>query len=209
MHKVYENDDLMMFFKKRYCHCCGEVLKTRKSERVVRKGDPDHKAYCTIGTTYKPHGDILVVGREYYCSYCEKSFTCDEQGKVIEAQKYYKKKIVTDAEISQKDKNEILLSLQNIMKLRWTLLIPAVGSLICTFYIFNGRLSEKTEGKDATKLLLSSVLVFIGVALAVKLVLSMFGSIDFINDYTTMFMLIPASLSFNLPTLWYINHSIK
>ena len=46
MHKVYENDDLMMYFKKRYCHCCGKVLQRKRTERVVRKGDPDHKAYC-------------------------------------------------------------------------------------------------------------------------------------------------------------------
>jgi len=209
MHKVYENDDLMMFFKKRYCHYCGEVLKNRKSERVVRKGDPDHKVYCTIGTKYKPYGDILVIGKEYYCPSCDKTFSCDEQSKVIESQRYYRKKIVTDAEISQAYKNEMLISLQNIFKLRWTLLIPVVGSLICTFYIFNGKLGEKTESKDGSKLLLSSTLFFIGVALAVKLVLSMFNNIDFVNTYTTIFMLIPSLLSFNIPTLWYINNKFK
>ena len=73
MHKVYENDDLMMYFKKRYCHCCGKVLQRKRTERVVRKGDPDHRAYCTIGRSYKPYGDILVIGKEYFCSSCNKS----------------------------------------------------------------------------------------------------------------------------------------
>lgn len=42
MHKIYENDDLMMYFKKRYCPCCGKVLQIEKKERIVKKGDPDH-----------------------------------------------------------------------------------------------------------------------------------------------------------------------
>ena len=84
----------------------------------------------------------------------------------------------------------MLVSLKNILKLRWTLLIPVVGSLICMFYIFNGKLSEKIESKDGSKLLLSSTLAFIGVALAVKIGLSMFNSVVFINNYKTIFMLI-------------------
>ena len=181
----------------------------QKSERIVRKGDPDHKLYCTVGTNYKPYGDILVIGKEYYCPSCNKTFSCDEQGKVIEAQRYYQKKIVTDEEISQTYKSQILVSRNNILKLRWSLLIPIVGSLICMFYIFNGKLSEKTEIKDGSKLLLSSILVFIGVALSVKIVLSVFYNINFINNYKTIFMLIPSLLSFNFPTLWYINHKFK
>ncbi|MBQ8324469.1 MAG: hypothetical protein IJX82_04890 [Clostridia bacterium] len=209
MHKVYENDDLMMLFKKRYCHCCGGVLQTRKNERIVRKGDPNHKVYCTVGTKYKPYGDILVIGKEYHCPSCDKTFSCDEQGKVMEAQRYYQKKIVTDEELCQAYKSEILVSLKNILKLRWTLLIPVVGSLICMFYIFNGKLSEKTERNDGYNLLLSSILVFIGVAIAVKIVLSMFNNIHFINNYKTIFMLMPSLLSFNVPALWYINHKFK
>ena len=199
----------MMFFKKRYCHCCGGILQNKKSERILREGDPDHRLYCTIGTNYKPYGDILVIGREYYCPSCNKMFSCDQQGKVIEAQRYYQKKIVTNEEISQTYKSKMLVSLKNILKLRWTLLIPVVGSLICMFYIFNGKLSEKTEEKDGHKLFLSSMLVFIGIALAVKIVLSMFHNTDFINNYRTIFMLIPSLLSFNFPTLWYINHKFK
>lgn len=209
MHKIYENDDLMMYLKKRYCHCCGGILKSKKNERIVRKGDPDHNAYCTVGTNYKPYGDILVIGKEYYCPSCDKTFSCEEQGEVIEAQNFYQKKIVTEEEISEAHKNEMFISRQNIVKLRWTLLIPVVGSLICTFYIFNGKLREITGNREGSILLLSSILAFIGVALAAKLVLSMFNNIDFINNYITLFMLIPSLLSVNIPTLLYINHKFK
>ena len=209
MHKVYENDDLMMYFKKRYCHCCGEVLQRKKTERIVRKGEPDHRFYCSIGTFYKLYGDILVIGKEYYCPLCNKSFSCDEQGKVRDAQKYYQRKVVTNEEINIAHNNEILIEKQNILKLRWFLLIPVLGILICTISIFNRYLSEKTKSKDLSKLLLSSIFIFIGVALVVKLVISMFNNIDFINDYKTMLMLIPALLSSNIPVLWYINHKFR
>ena len=151
----------------------------------------------------------MVIGKEYYCPSCDKVFSCDEQGKVIEAQKYYQKKIVTDEEISQTYKREMSVSLKTILKLRWTLLIPIIGSLICKFYIFNGKLSEKTKSKDGNKLLLSSILVFTGVALAVKIGITMFNNVDFINNYKTIFMLVPSLLSYNIPTLWYINHKLK
>lgn len=208
MHKVYENDDLMMYFKKRYCHCCGSVLQRKRTERTVRQGDPDHREYCTIGTNYKPHGDILVVGKEYYCSLCKKSFSCDEQGKIIDAQKHYGKRIVTNQEINDIHNNTIYAKKQ-IKKLRWVLFLPIVGGLICNFFIFNGELSEKTNKKDATKLLLASVAVLIGVALAVKLVLSIFDSVEFINNYKDLFVLIFAAVSFNIPVLWYINYKFK
>ncbi len=100
MHKVYECDDLMMYFKKRFCHCCARALQRKSKERIVRKDDPDHKAYCAIGTHYKPYGDILVVGKEYYCPICNKSFSCEEQAKVTKAQKHYKRKIVSNEEIN-------------------------------------------------------------------------------------------------------------
>ena len=208
MHKVYENDDLMMYFKKRYCHCCGKVLQRKRTERVVRKGDPDHKAYCNIGTTYKSYGDILVIGKEYFCSSCNKSFSCDEQGKVIEAQKLYQRRIVTKEEITNVINRNLIIANDRILKMRWILLIPIIGSFICNFEIFNGYLSEKTESKDLHKLTLSSILFFIGVALIVKLVIQ--GSnIDITENFKTLIMLIPSLVSFNLPTLWYINHTFK
>ena len=208
MHKVYENDDLMMYFKKRYCHCCGKVLQRKRTERVVRKGDPDHRAYCTIGRSYKPYGDILVIGKEYFCSSCNKSFSCDEQGKVIEAQKHYKRHIVTDEEIANVKNQKLIIVNDRILKMRWLLLFPVIGGIICTFKIFNGCLREKTNNKDLHKLILSALLVFIGVAIVIKLVLSTVNN-EMLNKYQTLFMLIPSLLSFNMPILWYINHTFK
>lgn len=79
---------------------------------------------------------------------------------------------------------------------------------ICNYVIFNGYLSEKTKSKDLYKLTLSSVLFFIGVALIIKLVIQV-SNIDINENYKTLIMLIPSLVSFNLPTLWYINHTFK
>ena len=208
MHKVYENDDLMMYFKKRYCHCCGKVLQRKRTERIVRKGDPDHSSYCSIGTNYKPYGDILVIGKEYYCPLCNKTFSCEEQGEVINAQKYYRRMIVSKDEINNVKNSNIITANNTILKMRWLLLVPVIGGLICTFKIFNGCLIEKTKNKDLHKLILSALAVFICVALAIKLVLSIVN-VDLIDNYKTMFMLIPSLLSFNMPILWYINHTFN
>ena len=208
MHKIYENDDLMMYFKKRYCHCCGEVLHRKRTERVVHKGDPDHRMYCTIGGSYRPYGDILVIGKEYFCSSCNKSFSCDDQGKVIEAQKHYQRNIVTEEEITNVKNQNMMIANNRILKMRWILLIPIIGCFICQLVIFNGRLSEKTKSKDLKKLTLSSLLFFIGVSLIIKIVIQV-SNIDITENYKTLIMLIPSLVSVNLPTLWYINHTFK
>ena len=75
------------------------------------------------------------------------------------------------------------------------------------YYIFNGKLSAKTTKGDLHKLTISALLVFIGVALIAKVVLSMFNSIDFISNYQSIFMLIPSLLSFNIPAFKYINNN--
>ena len=36
MHKNYENDDLMMYFKKRNCHCCGNILSKQNIQRLLK-----------------------------------------------------------------------------------------------------------------------------------------------------------------------------
>ena len=208
MHKVYENNDLMMHLKKRYCHCCGGVLQKKKTEKIVRKGDPGHEIYCRVGTEYRPHGDIIVVGKEYYCPFCNKTFSCEEQRKVINAQKHYKKKIVTKEEIDAVSTNKDLIAQNNILRMRWLLLIPIIGELICTYAIFNGRLSKKTKNRDLHKIFLSSMIIFICVALVIKLTLSMVN-INLLNKYKTIIMLIPALLLFNIPALIYINHTFK
>lgn len=208
MHKVYENNDLMMYFKKRHCHCCGTTLQTKTTERIVRKGDPDHSAYCSVGTSYKPHGDILVVGKEYYCPSCNKTFSCEEQGDVINAQKYCRKTILSQAEIDNAKENKIAVETDAILKMRWLLMIPVVGGLLCTIKIFSGKLREKTKKTDLHKLFLAAIILFVIVALVIKLVLSAVNN-DFVNDYDKLIMLIPALCTFNIPFLWYINHTFK
>ena len=75
-------------------------------------------------------------------------------------------------------KNQKLIIVNDrILKMRWILLIPIIGSLICNFAIFNRYLSEKTKSKDLHKLTLSSVLFLIGVALIIKLIIQ-FSNID-------------------------------
>ncbi len=209
MHKVYENDDLMMYVRKRYCCCCGSVLERKRSERIVKKGDPDHLSYCMVGTSYKPYGDILVIGKEYYCPVCQRSFSCDKQGQVIEAQKHYQRKIVSEEEIALVESDQMKLAVGQMLRRRWLLFLPVVGSLICSFMIFNGRLSQMTEKKDGAKMLLANMLVFLGVALVIKIILSFFGNVEFLRTYQSTIMLIPALLSFNIPTLWYINHTFQ
>lgn len=208
MHKVYENDDLLMYFKKRYCHVCGKTLQRKRSKRIVRKGDPDHKTYCTVGKYYKPYGDILVIGKEYFCSCCNTSFTCDRQSEVIDAQKYYRKKIVTEQEIQQVQANGQITAIQNIKKARWLLLIPIIGGLVCSFSIFNGKLQERSQNNDGGKLLFASVVAAVCIALLIKFLLAMFAGNAFVAQYDDIMIIISAALAFNLPVLWYINHKI-
>ena len=209
MHKVYENDDLMMYVRKRFCCCCGSALERKRTERIVRKGDPNHLSYCMVGTSYKPHGDILVIGKEYYCPGCQCSFSCDKQGQVMEAQKHYQRKIVSEEEITSVQKDQMRLAISQLLRCRWLLLLPVLGSLICSFMIFNGRLSSLTGKKDGVKLLMANTLVFLGVALVIKIILGLFGNVEFIRTYQSTIMLIPSLLSFNIPTLWYINHTFQ
>lgn len=210
MHKIYENDDVMMYFKKRRCHRCGNVLKRKKIKRIVKKGDPDHKSYCYDGKgAYHPYGDILFICEEYYCSRCNKSFSCNEQGEVIDAQKYYKKNIVSQNEISFVQNIKLIKEIKRINKFKWFLLIPVLGGIFCITYIFLSKLSEKMETNDDKKILLSSLFIFIGVALIIKFITNLFVDNAFIKNYQTIIMLVPSLLSFNIPTFWYINHKFK
>ena len=43
--KVWENNDLMMYFKKRHCRCCGNPLQRKRTENLLLVGTPEHRAY--------------------------------------------------------------------------------------------------------------------------------------------------------------------
>ncbi|MBO5285423.1 MAG: hypothetical protein J6B16_00845 [Clostridia bacterium] len=209
MHKIYENDDLVMYFKKRYCHCCGNKLQKKTTERVVCTDDPEHRHYCHIGPSYKPHGDILVVAKEYYCPFCNKSFSCDKQSEIINAQKYYKRKIVTNEEISNIKNLKLQTAVDTILKMRWLLIIPFIGGLICAIKITNGFLSEKLEKNDAFLFTILPLIVFTCVAIIMDI--SIF-KIDLINNYKPLIMLIMVILSsflFNILILLLINKRFK
>ena len=181
MHKIYENDDLMMYVRKRYCCRCGGVLKRKKTERIVKKGDPDHSAYCSIGRYTKHYGDILVIGREYYCPSCRRAFSCDAQGKVMEAQKYYQRKIVSEGEIALVEKILLRKAVRQLLRCRWLLLLPGLGSLICSYMITNTRLCQLTRKNDPNKLLTAWLLVFFCVGMILKIVLGYFEDVEFVR----------------------------
>lgn len=209
MHKVYENNDIMMYFKKRHCHCCGNTLITKKTKRIVKKGDQDHNGYCNIGRAYHPYGDILVIGRDYYCPTCKRIFSCDEQAEIIDAQKYYNRHIVTENEILFVKSNKISKSIIKVNKFKWFLLIPVVGSFICLFYISNGRLNEKMHKHDGYILTFTPLIIVIALALIMKLLFTLIGMHGDSNDYQNIIIIIACLLSFNLTMLWYINHRFK
>ena len=209
MHKVYENDDAMMYLKKRYCHCCGNILTTRNTERIVRKGDPDHFEYCSIGTTYHPYGDILVVGKEYFCQNCKKAFSCGEQGNVIKAQKAHKRRIVSEEEIAAVKAEKASKHLKVIRKLRWTLLIPLIGWLVCLGYISTNSSLNNRMGQHDGKLITGiSVAVLLFVALVASIILDSIEATvpaDFMQICRNVLMPAVAFWAFNMPMLAYVN----
>lgn len=207
MHKIYENDDIAMYFKKRYCSYCGNRLDRKRTERVVAKDDPDHKTYCSIGVSYKPHKDILVIGRSYYCSICQRTFTCDEQRDVIHAQKALGKKIVSEQEIATVRERRIESLKKRRTWLKWWLLIPVIGGIICLFLLYNNDSQVEFKGISA-KVPFLCIILFVAVAALMKLIfylILLFYQSLFLEQYQNIFAFIVALLSFNLPVYWLIH----
>ena len=204
MRKAYENNDLMMYVCKRYCCRCGGVLKRKKSERIVKKGDPEHtKEYWTI------NDDILVIGREYYCPSCRRAYSCDTQGKVMEAQKYYQRNIVSEGEIALAEKILLRKEVRQILRCRWLLLLPGLGSLICLFMITSTRLYQLSRNINPNNLIWIWPLVFSCVGMILKIVLGYFEDVEFIRAYQTLIIVVSGLYAVNIPTLWYINRTFN
>lgn len=207
MHKVYENDDVAMYFKKRYCYCCGNTLDRKRTERVVTKNDPDYKSYCSIGITYKPHGDILVVGRSYYCPNCQRTFTCDEQSDVINAQKAYGRKIVSEQEIATTRERRAKSLREKRIRLKWWLLIPVIGGIVCLYLLYSDKSHFEFKGISA-KVPLLCIIVFVAVAALMRLIsylIMLYHQSLFLEQYQNILALIVALLSFNVPVYWLIH----
>ena len=203
--------DLRILFKKFYCPECGERLKVVKKRTLLT--ETEKKDF------YKrmfPHGipfylDVVRQTQMFRCPRCNYYNTTDNQLLIYKKQKQLNMKIVTvtDEEIRQTYKNQMLIAQQNILKLRWTLLIPVVGSFICTFCITNGKLSEMLDEREFNKIILWPLFIFLAVYLISGFVLSRFNDIELINNYFDVFVLIPSSLSANIPILRYINRTFK
>ena len=223
MQKVYENKDLMMYFKKRYCRCCGKPLSNRKSERVVKKGDPDHFEYCTIGNGFSPHKDILVVGVEYYCEHCDKAFSCEEQGEIQRAQKYFGRKIVSEDEVAfvnidsdgsvvgtrervDKKGGEKIVVLKKNRRYLW---IPVIGLIM---------FSLKTKNKYYSLLdyRITRIITLFSIIIAEILYILIFRALKNANLLSEVLIkssnigkVIVALLVCNIPTIIHVNHRIK
>ena len=207
MHKVYENDDLAMYLKKRYCPCCGNTLERKRTERVVTKDDPDYKSYCSIGVGYKPRGDITVIGRSYYCPVCQRTFSCDEQRDVIRTQKAYGKKIVSKQEIAAVRKRREETLKRRDRRLKWWLLLPVIGGIICLYLLYNNSPHLKLRGMRA-KVPFFCIILFTATAALMKLIfylILLFHHSLFLEQSQNILALIAALLSFNIPVLWVID----
>ena len=207
--KVWENNDLMMYFKKRHCRCCGNPLQRKRTENLLLVGTPEHRAYLFNKPRSSGNYDILLIGTDYYCPCCDKMFSCAEQIEIIAAQKYYKTKTVSEEQVRFARENKILCAKKRIRDFRWFLFIPVVGLILCYFYITQGPLTKTITHKENSWLMLLTPVVFFAVAYIMKLMLSTYfaGTLSF--DLLRLIMIIPAIFAMNLPILWYINHKFK
>ena len=115
---------------------------------------------------------------------------------------------IEDEAIANLIKKQTMEATSEILKMRWLLLIPVIGSIICLIKIFGGYLKDHTEDMDLRNVLWASVLIFLGVALATKLILPEFDP-NLIYEYRMILVFVPASFLFNVPTLFYINKRFK
>ena len=113
----------------------------------------------------------------------------------------------SEEELVKAKRVKMMVETENILKMRWLLLIPVLGAVICMIKIFHGCLKAHTEIGDLRKILFASVFTFIGVAVPLKSILSM-SNVGFLYDYRAIMFLI-ASFAFNIPMLIYINKTFK
>ena len=210
MRKVYVNNDLSMYFKKKHCRYCGHILEIKKTKRIVTPYDSEYGSYC-MGRCNIPDGDLLVIGKDYYCPHCERIFLCQEQSKITRAQKFFGKKIVSEEEIAEAEHQMLMKRMQLMLKLRWMLLIPFFGSLAYLCMIAAGMISEIEEPKDM-KILHCTSIGGLLVSLCIEKLILHFGNIDGNSIWGIVLGIVLEIMPFwmfNLPMLIYITHRCK
>lgn len=230
MHKIYENNDLMMYARKRYCHYCGRPLSHRRCERIVRKSDPDHRKYCSsfgvrpfvfVGK-YRLHGDLRVIGTEYYCEHCDKSFSCDEQGEIKNAQNYFVRHVVSKEEVDYVVKGKYIpLEKQNqlinkedvftniLERYKPLLWIPILGCFVFWNKIPRQIIDQTTITKTRRK---SFVLSFFALLLVSAIFIGVGSVFSRLETFARIGTVIGISLStilYNETSLLCVNQKIK
>ena len=82
-----------MFFRKMYCHKCGNKLKRKKETHVFRKGEKDYSnkilGHSTIGMD-----EIEKSYYMYVCPNCNSKITYSEQCVIAKEQRKRREKII-------------------------------------------------------------------------------------------------------------------
>ena len=90
-----------MMIKTFYCHECGKKLKPHYTVKTLRKGDPEFRKNAKVGDTYiLTAKEVKIYNSDsFYCDYCNKILTYENQCIIRKIQKIYNKKILSQEEI--------------------------------------------------------------------------------------------------------------
>ncbi len=221
------------WFKTFYCPICGEKLVVAKNARDVPEWEY-RQEYRFRGIEPYIFGATEIV-ETFYCPKCHYRNSIDNQLFIRKKQKELNKIIfdeddwnsisyttqgekiepkkdegtgASEEELAKANRVKMMVETDNILKMRWLLLIPVLGAVICMIKIFNGCLEKYTGIGDLRNIVFASILTFMGVAVPLKSILSM-SNVDFLYDYRTIIMFLIASFAFNIPMLIYINKTFK
>ena len=202
-------------FRKHYCPHCGNELKKQKEVSVLHKGDEGFRKNH-LGTGYNPSIDTNeITTYSFSCIQCNEQFSDDDLSKIRKMQRAEKSKILkayaspSEEDVCLAHESRLALAIHQIKKLKWLLLFPVIGWLICIIVMYSNELSEKIDTKETICLMLSPVAAFVAVAGFFKFILSACTDLGVPVDCQGLIMWIPALFAANLPILWYINHKFK
>lgn len=201
--------DFRILFRKFYCPICGQKLKVVME--VNKLTDKQKERYYQ---ELYPYGvpiniDVGKAKQMFKCNYCNYYNTTDNQLLINKKQKHLKKKIITEEEIGTVKLEKLCIEKKTILNLRWLLLLPVIGGIICTFVILFSSLLKMYGRQSRHILVWSPIVISLIVLVILRAVLSMFNDVDFIINYRNWIMLIPSLLSYNIPVLIYINRNFS